>query len=61
MYPGIINKIFKILKKRNSNIFYCPERIVQSKALIELPKLPQIISGTNKKLIQEVSRLFKSL
>ena len=61
MYPGIINKIFKILKKRNSNIFYCPERIVQSKALIELPKLPQIISGTNKKLIQEVSRLFKKV
>ncbi len=61
VYPGIINKILKILKKKNRNIFYCPERIVQSKALIELPKLPQIISGTNKKPIQEVSQLFKKV
>lgn len=59
IYPGIISKIYKICKETNQNISYCPERIVQSKALIELPSLPQIVSGFNNKAITESGRLFK--
>ena len=33
--PGTIKKIKKILEKKNNNIVYGPERIVQSKSLIE--------------------------
>ena len=51
IYPGTFDKVKKILKGKNNNIFYCPERIVQGKSLIELPKLPQIISGVNNKSI----------
>jgi UDP-N-acetyl-D-mannosaminuronic acid dehydrogenase len=61
IYPGIINKIYKICKKRNKNISYCPERIVQSKALQELPSLPQIVSGFNNKAITESANLFKKI
>lgn len=61
VYPGVIKKILTILKKNSNNIVYCPERIVQSKALIELPKLPQVISGFDKKSIKEVSKLFKHI
>lgn len=49
VYPGTIEKIKKILNKKNNTIAYCPERILQGAALIELPKLSQIVSGINKK------------
>ena len=55
VYPGICKKIYNILKSKNKNIAYCPERIVQGKSLVELPKLPQIISGFSevaKKILQ---------
>ena len=58
VYPGITDKIKKILKGVNENISYCPERILQGKALVELPKLPQIISGYNKKSIHVATKLF---
>ncbi len=61
IYPGTFSKISKILKKKNSNIFYCPERIVQGKSIKELPRLPQIISGSKNKNFILVSQLFKKI
>ena len=61
IYPGTFSKIAKILKKKNSNIFYCPERIVQGKSIKELPRLPQIISGSKNKNFILVSQLFKKI
>ncbi len=61
VFPGTINKIRNILKSKNSNIVYCPERIVQSKSLIELPKLPQIIATENQKVFLETKNLFKKI
>ena len=61
VYPGICKKIFEILKYKNKNISYCPERIVQGKSLIELPKLPQIVSGYNKISLNESKILFKKI
>ncbi len=61
VYPGTIEKIKKILKTKNNNIVYCPERIVQSKSLIELPKLPQIIACDEKKNFSITKKLFKKI
>jgi len=61
IYPGICNKIFEIIKNRCSNLSYCPERIVQSKAISELPKLPQLVSGKSKIAINESKNLFKKV
>ena len=61
VYPGTIEKIKKILKTKNNNIVYCPERIVQSKSLIELPKLPQIIACDKEKTFLETKKLFKRI
>ena len=49
VYPGICNKIYKIIKSKCKNLSYCPERIVQGKAILELPRLPQLISGKKQK------------
>ena len=56
IYPGTIIKIEKILKSRN--IIYCPERIVQGKALQELKKLPQILASNNRKNLIHGKYLF---
>ena len=61
IFPGTIEKIKKILKNKNNNIVYCPERIVQSKSLIELPKLPQIIAANNKNVFLETKKIFQKI
>ena len=61
IFPGVFDKVCKILSKKNSNIVYCPERIVQGKAIEELPKLPQIIAGKNKLSIFTTKNLFKKI
>ena len=59
VYPGICNKIYKILK--NKNIAYCPERIVQGKSLKELPKLPQIVSGYTDLSVLHSKKIFRKI
>ncbi len=61
VYPGVVDKIFKQYVGINNNISYCPERIVQSKALIELKKLPQIISAKNFKSLNESKKIFSKI
>ena len=61
IYPGICNKIYKIIKTKCKNLSYCPERIVQGKSIVELPKLPQLVSGKSKKAIKESGKLFKKI
>ena len=59
IYPGTCYKIQNFLGKKFKNISYCPERVVQGKSIIELPKLPQIISGISKSSIIKSDKLFK--
>jgi len=59
VFPGTIEKVARILKNVNSNISYCPERILQGSALVELKNLPQIVSGVNKKSVDLSVKFFK--
>lgn len=59
IYPGVCEKVFKIISKKCSNLSYCPERIVQGKSIKELPKLPQLISGKNDLAIKHSANIFK--
>ena len=61
VYPGTMNKIYQILKSKNKNLSYCPERIVQGYAIQELKKLPQIISGYNKKSERIAAYIFSKI
>lgn len=61
VYPGICDKVFDIIKSKCVNLSYCPERIVQGKAIVELPKISQIISGKNNKAKIESGKIFKKI
>ena len=53
VYPGICDKVYEILKEKNKNLSYCPERIVQGKSIKELPNISQLVSGKNNKSDQQ--------
>ena len=61
--PGTFRKIFKALNKNNdfTNLSYCPERVLQGQSMIELSKIPQIISSYNLKTLKHVKKLFSKL
>ena len=61
VYPGVLNKVYKIIKNNCKNLSYCPERIAQGESIIELPKISQIVSGKNKKAILESGKIFKKI
>ena len=61
VYPGICQNVFEVIKNKNKNLSYCPERIVQGKSIKELPNISQLVSGKNKKSINESSYLFKKI
>ena len=61
VYPGICDKVYNIIKDKNKNLSYCPERIVQGKSIKELPNISQLISGKNQTSIIQSSLLFKKI
>lgn len=61
VYPGVIDKVYNIIKGRTKNLSYCPERIVQGKSIKELPDISQLISGINKQSIFNSQKLFKKI
>ncbi len=61
VYPGICEKVYSIIKNKNKNLSYSPERIVQGKSIKELPNISQLVSGKNNKAIDEASFLFKKI
>jgi len=61
VYPGICDKVYDILKEKNKNLSYCPERIVQGKSIKELPNISQLVSGKNNQAIIQSSFLFRKI
>ncbi len=63
VYPGTTDWLDKYLQAHGKNIpvAFCPERIVQRKAIEELQTLPQIVSGTTPDAESRAADLFKFL
>ena len=59
--PGTCKKIYDLVQPNCKNISYCPERIVEGLSMKELPVIPQIVSGSNKKTILESKKIFKKI
>ena len=63
LFPGTTSRIFELIQKFNKEIdvAFCPERIVEGKALKELTFLPQIISSPSKRGFIRAKKLFSKL
>ncbi len=63
LFPGMSEKIYALLQAENIDVgvSFCPERIAQGKALIELEQIPQIISGSDEKTLETVKSIFSTM
>lgn len=57
---SFINKIRRLEVGKNFYVAFCPERIVEGKALKELSELPQVIGATDKETVQKCIQLFSA-
>lgn len=63
LFPGATRffRDYLTSKGKDIHVAYCPERIVQGRALIEFRTLPQIVSGFSPKARSMAKRVFRAL
>jgi len=63
VFPGTTQQIHDFFGRRGVSVrlSFCPERIVQGQAIRELPRIPQIVSGTTEEAVREAEALFARL
>ncbi len=63
VYPGTTERLSWWLKSKGKSplLAFCPERVVQGKAIEEILTLPQIISGTTREAEEEASNFFTTI
>ncbi|HAH31266.1 MAG TPA: nucleotide sugar dehydrogenase [Elusimicrobia bacterium] len=61
--PGATEFLERYLKAKNRNtrLAFCPERVVQGRAITEIQTLPQIISGTTPEAVRISGSLFRQI
>jgi UDP-N-acetyl-D-mannosaminuronic acid dehydrogenase len=61
--PGTTAYIDNYLRRqgKKTRLAFCPERVVQGKAIEEIRELPQLISGTSAEATAEAKRLFENI
>jgi UDP-N-acetyl-D-mannosaminuronic acid dehydrogenase len=60
VYPGVTRLVDSFVRGlgREIDVAFCPERIAEGKALVELYELPQIVSGCSAGAVARASKLF---
>ena len=63
LYPGTTALIESVLERAgvNVDVSFCPERIAEGKAMIELHELPQIVSARSEPVFDRAESLFGNL
>lgn len=63
VFPGVTSRVVDMLGKvgLTPDVTFCPERILEGKALEELHELPQIIGAKNEHSAKRAIELFSSL
>ncbi len=63
VYPGTTDRLCKWLELRGKkpHIAFCPERVVEGRAIEEIQCLPQIISGTSAESEEKAIEFFQTI
>lgn len=63
VYPGTTALIEQLMTEidKDVEVAFCPERIAEGRAMIELYDLPQIISGRSPSVFDRAEKLFRNL
>ena len=63
VFPGVTRLVEEFIESTGLDIdvSFCPERIAEGKAFVELSELPQIVSARSDRGVQRATQLFKHL
>jgi UDP-N-acetyl-D-mannosaminuronic acid dehydrogenase len=63
VYPGVTALVEQVVERLGLglDVAFCPERIAEGKAFVELCELPQIVSARTDRAVERASKLFKRL
>jgi len=63
VYPGVTAKVEDLVRSSGKlvDVCFCPERIAEGRALVELYELPQIVSGRTDHSVERAEKLFRNL
>jgi len=63
VFPGTTEKVRDLLRAygKETKVSFCPERIAEGKAIMELRSLPQIVASFDEPSFNEAKALFSSL
>lgn len=63
VFPGVSRKVYSLLRKKfhNIRVGYCPERIAEGRALVELYELPQIVGVADDETFSAIRQVFSSI
>jgi UDP-N-acetyl-D-mannosaminuronic acid dehydrogenase len=63
VYPGVTALVEQLVERLGLDIdvAFCPERIAEGKAMVELFELPQIVASRSPRALERASKLFGNL
>ena len=63
VYPGVTAMVERLIELKNLDVdvAFCPERIAEGKAMMELSELPQIVAARSPQALERATKLFRNL
>jgi UDP-N-acetyl-D-mannosaminuronic acid dehydrogenase len=63
VYPGVTRRVERLVLERSLSldVAFCPERIAEGKAMLELRSLPQIVAARSERVRRRAAALFGHL
>lgn len=63
VYPGVTGLVERLVERvgKQIDVAFCPERLVEGRAIEELATLPQIVAARSERVTQRAEALFRGL
>lgn len=63
VYPGVTAMVEKLVHRLgvDVDVAFCPERIAEGRAMVELYELPQIVASRSSRAAERATKLFRNL
>lgn len=63
VYPGVTAMVERVIERLglDVDVAFCPERIAEGKAMVELYELPQIVASRSPRALERATKLFRNL
>jgi len=63
VYPGVTAMVERLVERLGVevDVAFCPERIAEGRAMVELYELPQIVASRSKRALERATKLFRNL